>query len=567
MRWLALLAGFLIAHAAHSAPITFVALSTGVEDAPEEPPPDPPPVGSSWTGIPDPATNHGYDALDVTEPADHANWPGAEATGHYYVCPDGVGGTSTDTSNTYGYPNLPRETIPASVTLATAGGKLVLAGTCAGFTNWNDTDGDEITIAGDGNATNQNWIVGRCSGACTAMTRPALVDPSFTLNGDYTVFQDVDVTGYDVDAHADDGVIEHGGSFQTVKHVDFGGDGADHGTGPRALAPAADTVYYDLTLHDFGDWQGVAENDYHGVKPASSTASTRIWLLEVSGTHISGDTIQIGTANNNLGTGPSFVYIGGGFSTENGENAIDIKTSDDVIISGHVCSEMDMGTGSGGNTCYSVHNAARRTWVLFNTSFGQNDGIAVSFDAGNPTQGFIIGNKLYGHSGRAILIRDATGTAWRVVNNTLYNNANHIEISTNDFAAVRGNLFGARSTPGSDWDIETLNSAGFDASTFDYDCFDDYRVSRGSTNTSFATLNGTYAEELNGIENCTPAFTDAGAADFSLQAGSSAVNAGTEDEAYDTFETLYGIDIRVDFNGDPRPMTAGDWDIGAFERQ
>lgn len=50
-----------------------------------------------------------------------------------------------------------------------------------------------------------------------------------------------------------------------------------------------------------------------------------------------------------------------------------------------------------------------------------------------------------------------------------------------------------------------------------------------------------------------------------LQADSPAIDAGFPGHSvYETYQSAYGVDIRVDFNGTPRPQAAG-WDIGAFE--
>ena len=52
-----------------------------------------------------------------------------------------------------------------------------------------------------------------------------------------------------------------------------------------------------------------------------------------------------------------------------------------------------------------------------------------------------------------------------------------------------------------------------------------------------------------------------------LQAGSAAIDQTTEHPVYQEFEDLYGLDIRYDFLGRPRPADSANWDIGAYERQ
>jgi hypothetical protein len=70
--------------------------------------------------------------------------------------------------------------------------------------------------------------------------------------------------------------------------------------------------------------------------------------------------------------------------------------------------------------------------------------------------------------------------------------------------------------------------------------------------------------------NCkevNPQFMDAPNHDFRLKAGSPAINTGhtaSFEEVCQTFEDLYGVNIRVDFANYLRPVGGG-WDIGAFE--
>jgi hypothetical protein len=72
-------------------------------------------------------------------------------------------------------------------------------------------------------------------------------------------------------------------------------------------------------------------------------------------------------------------------------------------------------------------------------------------------------------------------------------------------------------------------------------------------------------------ENCIsddPLFTDASSDDFSLQASSSAVGSALQDsdltlDVYALFESLYGLDIRVDINNVARPDTDS-WNMGAY---
>ena len=50
-----------------------------------------------------------------------------------------------------------------------------------------------------------------------------------------------------------------------------------------------------------------------------------------------------------------------------------------------------------------------------------------------------------------------------------------------------------------------------------------------------------------------------------MQGSSPAIAAGADVQVYfDRFYALYGVDISVDADGNPRPL--GTWDIGAYEQ-
>jgi hypothetical protein len=78
-------------------------------------------------------------------------------------------------------------------------------------------------------------------------------------------------------------------------------------------------------------------------------------------------------------------------------------------------------------------------------------------------------------------------------------------------------------------------------------------------------MQSTFGECIGSIES-DPLFVDAANNDFHLQSASPAIDTGTSSgvvqQVFDTFQTLYGIDIRNDIEGNPR---IGAWDIGAYE--
>ncbi|WP_457670612.1 choice-of-anchor Q domain-containing protein, partial [Thiolapillus sp.] len=73
-----------------------------------------------------------------------------------------------------------------------------------------------------------------------------------------------------------------------------------------------------------------------------------------------------------------------------------------------------------------------------------------------------------------------------------------------------------------------------------------------------------YPAQGQGNLEADPLFINPSSNNFFLQSSSPAIDRNTENDVYQIFQNLYGIDIRVDNDGDMRPQGAG-WDIGALE--
>jgi hypothetical protein len=86
-----------------------------------------------------------------------------------------------------------------------------------------------------------------------------------------------------------------------------------------------------------------------------------------------------------------------------------------------------------------------------------------------------------------------------------------------------------------------------------------------SIDRNISSMQSTFGECIDCIES-DPLFVDSANNDYHLQSASPAIDTGTSSgvvqQVFDTFQTLYGIDIRNDIEGNPR---IGTWDIGAYE--
>jgi hypothetical protein len=111
------------------------------------------------------------------------------------------------------------------------------------------------------------------------------------------------------------------------KNCDIGGNNTNQSHG-SAVSMTSNTVFHNFRVHNFGLLGASApEQDQHGWK----VKSTNVWILDSQGYQLSGDGVQVGDASNGRGVN---VYIGGGYYHDNRENGIDVKDSQNVVISG-----------------------------------------------------------------------------------------------------------------------------------------------------------------------------------------------------------------------------------------
>ena len=166
--------------------------------------------------------------------------------------------------------------------------------------------------------------------SCTGTAeQPCLIDASaatfdkLTVTGTYVIVQ-----GGTVNAPGTDGPhVSVNCSYCVVREVEVSGPGVDTGHS-SAVSLSSFSVWMGGSIHGFGDNRvDAAEQDFHGIKVMSDD----VWVLDAEIYDCSGDSIQVGDASRGSA---SRVYIGGGYYHHNRENAVDIKDSHDVVVSG-----------------------------------------------------------------------------------------------------------------------------------------------------------------------------------------------------------------------------------------
>ncbi len=286
-------------------------------------------------------------------------------------------------------------------------------------------------------------------------------------------------------------------------------------------------VIYNNDIHDNGPYPATAETNFMGIMVDNATEN--VWILDNRIYNNGDDGIQIidrewvGAIKD---VEADSIYIGGNVMHHDGENAIDVKGSRNVIISGNeIYGYKTLYASSSGEAIrINDEGAQDNIWILHNRIYDSEDGI-------NPLQAlfppYIIGNIIYNCD---IAINRDAGV---VLNNTIYQTDRAIASATEavNNIVVRANpvVFSAVGDAGHNlfWDNGEDESCA--------DCI-----------------------------KADPLFLDAANGDFRLQSGSPAIDGGVSHAAYQTFWDQYGLDIRVDMEGLSRPR-GNLWDIGPYE--
>lgn len=306
----------------------------------------------------------------------------------HYV--DNTNPNSTDVSNPFGTPAVPRKTVPTTL----AAGSVV----------------DVVQSLYAANVT-------------------------YTCNG--TLAQPVVIRAIGTPYYLGDGIssyVRFDGAYVILEGINFAGTQVVFGGVAQALRNCEVTAI-DLTavvplgisfvasnahIHHNGQADSLTEDDDHGILVSPGTALT--WILDCHIHHNGGDAIQIGQA----GTDQAYaagVFIRGCTLHEDRENAIDIKRAQDVIACNNVIYGYQARSSSAGEMVI-VHNNAQRVWLINNIAGYATRGFVCTQAAGM----FMIGNYIFGvtdatddpnsyYGAHGITVYGSTGVY--LVNNTI----------------------------------------------------------------------------------------------------------------------------------------------------
>src|SRR5438067_2960900 len=230
------------------------------------------PALAQWTppiGIPAPSFGIVENAPAVPNP-----WT-VQVSGFYYV--DATQPAATDSSNTFGTPGRPRQTIP---TFLPGGSVVELHGT------YDADHSSPRTIVAAGSALAPVYI----RGASTA-ARP-LIRNEWQVKGTYVILENLEFGPLDTITTGDLVMlapVNHG----VIRHSELHGNPNGGGMGVVSWdgSQNSNTVVWDVNIHDNGDLVSNFDQDTHGI--AVSGYVDHLWVLDSQLVRNSGDGIQI----------------------------------------------------------------------------------------------------------------------------------------------------------------------------------------------------------------------------------------------------------------------------------
>ena len=513
-------------------------------------------------GVPD-----AWISPDIESPERPSSWE-TELAGYYFV----EYAVGSDTDNTYGTPSSPRKTIPNPVP---AGSYVVVAG------NYNYIQND-IKLRGEG--TGDTWVAGE-SGPVWVVSdsenKAEITDKKMLLSGSYVYLDGfyfhsggrIQLGSYQPGSQVDHILIRNS---EMKGEVDVAG-GVLINTVGLEEGPAKDIIIYNNKAHRIGPLDSDVDIDARGCSIQSHTSN--MWVLDNEFSNSSaGLQVEAGSLANQATT--HHIYISRNHIFDIAQAGIGIKYALDIIISENVVHDI-IDTPWSPSKGIGFQYAPDRVWILFNEISNVYTGIRGGSDNGgagtNGKSVFIIGNLIKdvtingtahngATSGLGIEINNGA-TPRYIINNTIVNSdigvangyynstmfiENNMISNTKDFDIMLEDsyLTGSQST---------LRNNHFDAEA-------KITWSNGVTH-DLASFQTAFSKG-EGCISANPLFVDASVEDFSLQASSAAIDAALQPsdltfDVYAHFESLYGLDIRVDFNQVSRPNN-GSWDMGAF---
>ncbi len=371
-------------------------------------------------------------------------------------------------------------------------------------------------------------------------------------------------------------------SYISIRNSDIHGhpDRTGFGIASYSSNTVSNIVLYNDKFHECGDKTATSQDlQAHGV---TINEGSYIWIVDSEVYNNGGSGIQVNAGFDAVKVSKTHhIYVGRNKVHDNKQAGIWFKEASDGIVSQNDMYSSDptvTGLGGKGQGCGGYQLGPERIWFIFNYCHD----IQIGFLGGSPDtpapglKNYFIGNIISNihhfpgvsddpsnpsaQTGAAIV--NWAGFNRYIVNNTIYGVDAGINSPDGDPWFINNNIISNVTQANH---IFLYNPSNWEA---DHNLFyqngDFARVKIGDITYDVPQLQSKFTQAQSN-QNANPLFTSPTTSDFRLTSASPAINAGTESDVYQTFQNLYGLNIRVDFDGNPRPQSSSAWDIGAFE--
>lgn len=370
---------------------------------------------------------------------------------------------------------------------------------------------------------------------------------TFVLGGSYTIYENIVF-----DLSASDATVDISGNHLSFRNGEVF-NAQTWGPNTALILEGNNNVVYNSKIHDNGHVTGcppgqtTCDPDFHGM----GLSGDHHWIVDNQIYRNGGDGIQINAGDAAHARTIHHIYVGRNDSWGNRQSGMWIKFSSDIIFSqnkihDHVPSDSSAGQGTG------FQYGTERAWFLFNDIYNNTIGMYIASDSGPGGCGcgldaYVIGNVFHNNSTDAYEDWDNQARK-HILNNTIYGGAAGFSTFNEPAGSeLRNNL--VINNTGTDFDLSSNKG--------------NETVSNNACGTSgCSTIETTCVSCVVGDPN----FVNAAGGDFHLQSTSPVIDKGAVSSAYATFQSLYGINLSVDADNNPRPSGTA-WDIGAYEYQ
>lgn len=383
----------------------------------------------------------------------------------------------------------------------------------------NMSAGEVVVLAGSNNRLNINF---NCTAAAPCFviadaSNPPVANGDSYIDGSYYI-----VDG--VHAHLPLGIygttMQIRGNYGAFRNGRITGNLENGG----AATSGSNLVVLNNAITDNGNRNAVDDQDRNGVK----VNGTYVWIIGNEFARNSGDGVAVADIRT-LGQ-VHHIYVGRNSSHDNKQSGFWVKEAEHVIFSQNIAYNHVPSPSSGGHGMGAQYDS-NYVWFLFNEIYDNSSGIGIKSSRDGIGSGhFVIGN----------YIHDLDSTRYEP--NNAYSQGSITSWNNADITIVNNTI--ENSTTGM-----VLNGNTGPAHIYNND------------------ISNLLHPEARAIFTADPG--DILFNDFNTVSGESSIDAGTapisQMDPYAVFQSLYGIRIDVDVEGNNRPNQQ--WDTGAFESQ